>query len=69
MIGERPDTPDTQTAAPPVVPPKRPIVGAAMADDPAPLDFHAMQRACARRTAQLQALKREIDALLTRRAR
>jgi hypothetical protein len=55
---DRPDSLDTQTAAPPGIPPRRPIVGTAMGDDVARWDEFT------RRTAQLQALERNIDAAI-----
>jgi hypothetical protein len=49
---------DTETAAPPPAPPRRPIVGAAMADD----DFLSRLQEQAR---QLAALRDQCDAILT----
>jgi len=43
---------DTQTAAPPIVPPHRPIVTVAMDDGD---DFHAQLRVLAAKHAELQA--------------
>jgi hypothetical protein len=48
-----PETLATQTAAPPVVPPKRPMVGAAMADD--------WRQEHARQAQQLQDLLCQLD--------
>ena len=48
---------ETQTAAPPAVPPKRPLVGIAMADDAGSRPFHDMRR-------RFEKLRRQIEAAL-----
>jgi hypothetical protein len=51
---------DTQTAAPPLVPPRRPLIGAAMQDD----DAHRLPEDLARRLAVAQDVTRAVLARL-----